>query len=172
MVLEGRLFGVIRSEHMEIPVYEIDKGTVLNYDGVLVPRKSEFYVRALTPCLIAFLSLSDFNELNNQIMGLKDAVNEELKDMEVSDLRPYPIDTYKIDLKNKHTSLFENRFLVSTKQKGNRNLLFKVKCATVRFIQQLRNFRKGLPLKDLVMAQMEKEKLEDDMRKATVDMRK
>ena len=34
---------------------------MLNFDGVVVPRKSEFYVKAHTPCLVAFLSLSDFN---------------------------------------------------------------------------------------------------------------
>lgn len=80
-------------------------------------------------------------------------MNEELKEMEDSELRPYPIDTYKIDVRmTKNASLFDNRFLLARKPNGERNAKFKVKCAVVRFIQQLRNFRKGLPLKDIVMA--------------------
>lgn len=55
------MFGFIKSDNMEIPIYEIEKGSVINYDGVIVPRKSEIYVRVHTPCLVAFLSLSDFN---------------------------------------------------------------------------------------------------------------
>ncbi len=61
ILIEGRMFGLFHSEKMEIPIYEIERGCVINYDGVIVPRKSEFYVKAHTPCLVAFLSLNDFN---------------------------------------------------------------------------------------------------------------
>ncbi len=105
-------------------------------------------------------------------MGLKDAVNEELKQMEDSELRPYPIDCFRVEMRQRVVNDFESRFLMFRKTNGERNAKFKIKCAVVRFIQQLRNFRKGLPLKDIVMAQMEKEKLEHDMKRATVDMRK
>lgn len=129
-------------------------------------------MQAHTHCVVAFLSLNDFNELSSVIGGLKDAVNEELKVMEDSELRPYPIDTFKVDLRTRTSTTYEKRFLITRRQNGERNCKFKIKCAAVRFIQQLRHFRKGLPLKDIVMAQMEKEKLEHDMKKATVDMRK